>query len=328
MGEILSQSEIDELLKALNTGELDVDKIQDNSQQKKVKTYDFFRPNKFAKDHIRTLRIINDTYARLVTNFLSGYLRNLVQVEVIEVQPMSYSDFSNSIANPAILAIVDFNPLSGTIILEMDPNISFALVDRILGGRGAALEKIRGFTEIELAIIERVVIQMLNLMSEPWENVIKLRPRLEKIETNAQFAQIISPNETVALVTLKANIGEEDGFINIRIPYIVVEPIISKLSTRYWFTRLEKESTKETKENIKSRIETVKVPVRAILGSSTIPLSDFLELQVGDVIPLDTKVNGELKVLVGDLEKFTAMPGVKKNKLAVKILRVIDTEDE
>ena len=308
MGEILSQSEIDELLKALNTGELDVDKIQDNSQQKKVKTYDFFRPNKFAKDHIRTLRIINDTYARLVTNFLSGYLRNLVQVEVIEVQPMSYSDFSNSIANPAILAIVDFNPLSGTIILEMDPNISFALVDRILGGRGAALEKIRGFTEIELAIIERVVIQMLNLMSEPCENVIKLRPRLEKIETNAQFAQIISPNETVALVTLKANIGEEDGFINICIPYIVVEPIISKLSTRYWFTRLEKESTKETKENIKSRIETVKVPVRVILGSSTIPLSDFLELQVGDVIPLDTKVNGELKVLVGDLEKFTAMP--------------------
>ena len=156
MGEILSQSEIDELLKALNTGELDVDKIQDNSQQKKVKTYDFFRPNKFAKDHIRTLRIINDTYARLVTNFLSGYLRNLVQVEVIEVQPMSYSDFSNSIANPAILAIVDFNPLSGTIILEMDPNISFALVDRILGGRGAALEKIRGFARLNWRLLKEL----------------------------------------------------------------------------------------------------------------------------------------------------------------------------
>ncbi|AUS96335.1 flagellar motor switch protein FliM [Clostridium thermosuccinogenes] len=328
MGDILSQSEIDELLKALNTGEIDVQQMQDKDQQKKIKVYDFSRANKFAKDHIKTLHIINDTYARLITNFLSGYLRNLVQVDVLEVQPMSYYDFSNSIANPAILAIIDFNPLAGSIIFEMDPNISFALVDRILGGKGSSLEKVRGFTEIELAIIERIIIQMLNLMREPWENVLELRPRLEKIETNAQFAQIISPNETVALITLRTKVGEEDGFINICIPYIVVEPIVSKLSTRYWFSNIEKTSTKETKEDIENKIQNVKVPVRAVLGSTSLSLGDIIELQAGDVIPLETSVNGELKVMVGDLEKFKAIPGVRKNKVAIKITSIVETEVE
>ena len=122
-----------------------------------------------------------------------------MQVDVVSVEAMPYGDFSNSVANPVIMAIIDFAPLSGSIILEMEPNIAYALVDRILGGIGSALERVREFTEIELAIIERIIIQILNLMREPWENVLSIRPRLDKIETNAQFAQIIAQNETIAL---------------------------------------------------------------------------------------------------------------------------------
>ncbi|MCX7708918.1 MAG: flagellar motor switch protein FliM [Clostridia bacterium] len=328
MGDILSQNEIDELLKALNTGEIDVHQMQNTTQEKKIKSHDFRRPSKFAKDHLKTLHIINENYARLVTNFLSGYLRTLVQVDVISVEPLQYLEFTNSISNPVILGVIDFTPLTGQIILEMAPNIAYSLIDRILGGKGTSIDKIRGFTEIELAIIERIIIQILNLMREPWENVLSIRPRLEKIETNAQFAQIISPNEIIALVTLSARVGDVEGMINICIPHMVVEPIISKLSTRLWFSSVEKESTKETKESIEIKIENTRVPVRAVLGRTTISVNEFIELQPGDVIPLDTAVNGDLEVLVGDLLKFYATPGVKKNKVAVKISEVVRREEE
>ncbi len=329
MGDVLSQNEIDELLKALNTGELDFQQIQTNIDEKrKVKKHDFRRPSKFAKDHLKTLHIINENYARLVTNFLSGYLRTLVQVEVISVEPLAYYEFNNSMSNPVILAVVDFAPMTGSIILELGSNIAYALIDRILGGRGSAIDKIRGFTEVELAIIERIIIQILNLMCEPWENVVSIRPRLEKIETNAQFAQIISPNEIVALITLSARIGEVEGMINICIPHMVVEPIVSKLSTKFWFSSIEKEVSDEMKDAIKNRIESTKIPITAILGRTSISVNEFIELQPGDVLPLDTNVNGKLDILVGEFLKFYGKPGVKKNKVAVKVIDVIRKEDE
>ncbi len=328
MGDILSQNEIDDLLKALSTGEINAHEIQNTSQEKKVKSHDFRRASKFAKDHIKTLNIIYDNYARLVTNFLTGYLRTLVQVDVVTVEALPYSDFSNSVANPVVLAIIDFAPLSGSVMLEIEPTIAYALVDRILGGRGSSMERIREFTEIELAIIERITIQILNLMREPWENVISIRPRLDKIETNAQFAQIVAQNETVALITLSARVGDVDGMINICIPHMVVEPIVSKLSTKFWFSSVEKEATPEMKQSIEARVQNAYIPVKAVLGKTSITVNDFLELQPGDVIALDTGVNDELEVHVGNLLKFHAMPGVKKNKVAIKISKVLKKEED
>lgn len=328
VGDILSQNEIDELLKALNTGEIDVHQMNNKAEEKKIKIHDFRRPSKFAKDHIKTLNIIHDNYARLVTNFLSGYLRTLVQVEVISVEAIAYYEFNNSISNPALLSIVDFAPLSGTIIFEMAPTIAYALIERILGGKGSSMDKIREFTEVELAIIERIIIQILNLMREPWENVIAIRPRLEKIETNAQFAQIISSNEMVALITLGAKVGDVEGMINICIPHMVVEPVVSKLSTKFWFSNIEKETTRETKELIERKVQNTMIPVRAILGNTKILVNDFLQLQPGDVLPLDTGLEGNLEILVGDLLKFRGTPGVKKNKVAIKVTEVLKREDE
>jgi flagellar motor switch protein FliM len=165
-------------------------------------------------------------------------------------------------------------------------------------------------------------------MREPWENVLSIRPRLDKIETNAQFAQIVAQNETVALITLSARIGEADGMMNICIPHMVVEPIVSKLSTRFWFSNVEKEATPEMKRDIEKGVQSTAVPVKAVLGRTKITVGDFLELQSGDVLALDSGVNEELEVRVGDLLKFYAIPGVRKNKVAVKITRVVKKEEE
>jgi flagellar motor switch protein FliM len=328
VSDILSQNEIDELLNALNTGEINVSEIQNKSQEKKVRPHDFRRPSKFAKDHLKTLNIIYDNYARLVTNFLTGYLRTVVQIDVVSVETLAYNDFSNSILNPVIISVVDFTPLTGSIIIEIAPNISYTLVDRILGGKGYSMDKIRDFTEIELAILERVIAQMLNIMREPWENILAVRPRLERIETNVQFAQIISPNEMVALITLDVTIGEAEGMINICMPYMVLEPIMPKLSTKFWFSSIEKGATEETKELIANKIKTTLIPIKACLGKTSITIREFLELQAGDVLQLDTNVNGDMEVYAGEILKFLAKPGVRRNKIALKITEIIKKEDE
>jgi len=333
MGDILSQNEIDELLNTLNIGE-PVEKEKNNSSDmknyyegKNIKIHDFRRPSKFAKDQLKTLNIIHDNYARLVTNFLTGYLRTLVQVNVVKVETLAYMDFNSSIINPSVLGFVDFNPLPGIMIFEISPVIAFTIIDRILGGKGSSMETTREFTEIELAIIERIINQMLNIMKEPWSNVVMVKPHLEKIETNPQFAQIISPNEMVALVTMSMKVGNVEGIVNICIPHMIVEPVVSKLSTKFWFSTKENEKTDETRRAIERKIEQTRVTVKAILGETSITVNDLIELQSGDVIPLNTGANKDIQVMVGDLMKFNGKPGVRKNRVAIRITKVLRRED-
>ena len=218
MGDELTQSEIDNLLNALSSGKLDVEEIKETNE-KQVKDYDFARPSKFSKEHLRTLEIIFEHYGRLLTTNLPVYLRKTVQVEVMNSEAVTYSEFSNALSNPVLLGIVNFAPLQGNIIIEMASNLGYAIVDRMLGGRGDALDKVRDFSEIELLIIERIMNVCVNQMIEPWENVVDIIPRLERIETNSQYAQIISPSEMIAIVTINVKIGTVEGLMNICLPY-------------------------------------------------------------------------------------------------------------
>ena len=328
MGEVLSQSEIDELLKALNTGELDVAEIQTTTQEKHVKKYDFARPSKIGKEQLRTLEIIFENYARIISTYLSGYLRTPTQVEVINAEQITYYEFSNSLSNPVILSIVDFSPLKGSIVLELSPQIGYSIIDRILGGKGSLIEKIRDFSEIEKILIERIIIQLVALMREPWENVIDIRPKLEKIETNSQFAQIISPNEMIALVTLNLKIGDVEGMMNLCIPHLVIEPIMDRLNTKYWFTTVEQEDQTAYRRYLERRLEIAKIPLKAVLGRTYITVNEFVGLQVGDVIKLDSYTNSDLDIMVGNLLKFHGKPGVYKSKSAIQVTSVERKEED
>ncbi|NLK20769.1 MAG: flagellar motor switch protein FliM [Epulopiscium sp.] len=328
MGEVLSQNEIDELLNALNTGELDVTDIQTTDREKHVKNYDFARPSKFAKEQLRTLEIIFDNYSRIISTYLSGYLRAGTQIDVINAEAVTYYEFSNSLSNPVILSIVDFSPLKGSVILELSPSIGYSIIDRILGGKGSMIDKIREFTEIERILLERIISQLINLLREPWENVVDLRPRLDKIETNSQFAQVISPNEMIALVTLNIKIGEVEGMMNICIPHLVIEPIMDKLNTKYWFTIIEQEDQTIYRKHLEKRLQIAKIPIKTILGKTHITVGEFVNLQVGDVIKLDSYTNSDLDIMVGNLLKFHAKPGVFKNRNAIQITSIERKEEE
>lgn len=325
MGEVLSQNEIDSLLQALSSGELDMEEMKENGE-KQIKNYDFARPAKFSKEHLRTMEIIFEHYGRLLSTNLPVYLRRNIQVEVMNSEAVTYSEFSNALSNPVILGIVNFAPLSGNIILELDSNLGYAFVDRMLGGVGTPLEKTRDFSEIELLIIERIMNICTNLLREPWQNVVDIQPRLERIETNSQFAQIISPSEMIAIITVNLKMGEVVGLMNICLPYLTLEDVMDKLNTKYWYSTMQSKDEEQYVEAIETLISKAPMPIKAVLGNSAISVSDFVNLQVGDIIRLDTKKDEELNVYVGNIHKFTALPGVSGDEYAVRITSVVREE--
>lgn len=327
MPDVLSQDEIDNLLKALSSGELDVEEMK-GTDEKQVKNYDFARPSKFSKEHLRTLEIIFEHFGRLLATNLPAYLRKSVNVDIVNSEVVIYSEFSNALSNPVLLGVVSMKPLAGNMVMEMASNLGFAIVDRLLGGTGTALDKERDFSEIELTIIERIFSICVNLLKEPWENVIKVTPRLERIETNSQFAQIISPTETIAIITINLKIGDVEGLMNVCLPYTLLEPVMDKLNTKFWFSNMQEKDPTMYGEVIENVISKTKVPIKAILGESKVNVSDFVNLQIGDIIKIDKKVDQERDVYVGNIKKFNALPGYFEDKYAVRITDVIREESE
>ncbi len=327
MGDILSQSEIDLLLNSLTEGNVEQNSGLEEKKSNVIKEYNFARPPKFNKEQLRTLEIIFDNYGRIISSFLTGYLRTSTHIEVNKAEQLTYKEFNNSLPNPIILSIFELSPLKGSVILELSAGIGYSIIDRILGGPGLGIKKLREFSEIEKVLIKRVVNQMINFLVEPWENVLAIKPKLDKIETNSQFAQIISPNEMIALVSLKIKIGDVDGFLNFCIPHMVIEPVMGRLNTKYWFTSTSDEEETNYKDVVGERLESTKLMVRPILGKTYISVDEFIGLQVGDVISLDSFVDSDLNVLVGDHLKFYGKPGISKRKNSIQITNLVGKED-
>jgi len=325
MGDVLSQSEIDNLLSALNSGEFDpTENIE--VEEKQVKDYNFARPSKFSKEHLRTLVFIFEHYARLLSTHLPVYLRRNVQVEVMHSEAATYQEFSNSLSNPVLLGVVNFAPLEGNIIMEMATGLGYAIVDRMLGGDGQPLEKNRDFTEIEVTIIERIMVVCVNLLVEPWQSVQKLEPMLERIETNSQFAQFVTPNEMTSIITMSIKVANTEGKMNICIPFAVLEPVIDKVNTKHWYSTSQVKDDGVYREVLEDSLQRAQIPVRAIMGKSAISVNDFIHLQPGDIIKVNTKIEDELDVYVGNLKKFSAIPGAYEDSYAVKIKSIYREE--
>ncbi len=320
MTEILSQDEIDALLTAISTGEADTTDYTAVKEQRKVKIYDFRRPDKFSKDQIRTLQMMHETFARLTTTALSAQLRALVSVHVASVDQLTYEEFIRSIPNPTTLAVINMDPLKGSAVLEIDPSITFTIIDKLFGGTGESTKISRELTDIELSVMEGIIVRILGNLREAWSNVIDLRPRLGNIETNPQFAQIVPPNDMVVLVTLETKVGEVEGMMNLCIPYITIEPVISKLSAQYWYSSIRKGATDENAAIIQSRLESVELPIVVEVGEVDITMEELLAIQVGDVIKLpNTKINSDMIVKIGGRKKYKCRPGVIGNRVAVQI---------
>lgn len=330
MTEVLSQSEIDALLSAISSGEsLDnIDTKRVEVEHRKIKIYDFKRPDKFSKDQIRTLQMMHENFARVTTTSLSAQLRTLVGIHVASVDQLTYEEFIRSVSNPSTLAIVSMDPLKGSSILEIDPSITFTIIDRLFGGPGESPKNLnRELTDIELSVMEGIIVRILGNLREAWSQVIDLRPRLGSIETNPQFAQMVSPNDMVVLITLETKVADVEGMMNFCIPYITIEPILSKFSAQYWYASIRRGSTSENLKIIKEKLQNIFVETSAELGSMQLPLSDIINLQKGDVVKFtDTKITDPVIFKIGNRKKFLCRPGISGSRMAVQLTGVMDGE--
>ena len=330
MNEVLSQDEIDQLLQAISSGESESDDFKPVSDTRRIKIYDFRRPDKFSKEQIRTVSNMHETFARLTTTSLSAQLRTLVHVHVASVDQLTYEEFIRSIPTPTTLAVINMDPLKGNAVLEIAPEITFIMIDRLFGGSGDTGGKVnRDLTDIEQSVMEGIIVRILANMRESWTQVIDLRPRLQQIETNPQFAQIVPPTEMVILVTLEIKIGDEAGMMNICIPYLTIEPIVSKLSSQFWFSSVRRSSTTQYLGTLKEKISDVEMALVAEIGSLNVPIRDVVGLRVGDVIRLvNTKITDPLTLAIGNKKKFFCQPGVVGKKMAIQVIGKIEEDDK
>ena len=321
--DVLSQNEIDALLAALSSGEMDAEELKKEESQKRVRVYDFKRAVRFSKDHIRSLTRIHENFARYLTTYFSAQLRTFVQINVVQVEQLPYDEFIRSIPKMTILNIFEAEPLEGRMVLEVHPNVAFAMLDRLLGGTGSAPSKIGTLTEIENIIMEKIFSRALETLQEAWKTVLDIEPRLEALETNPQFMQIVSPNETIALISLSTKIGDTTGMINLCIPHVVIEPIMSKLSVHHWFVSQKKTRSPDEVHLLEQRVHKAKLPIVAELGTSQISVQEFLNLAVGDVITLQKKTDSGLEIKVGGKLKFIGSPGTVRDRMAVQIDEIV-----
>ncbi|GGI94675.1 flagellar motor switch protein FliM [Alicyclobacillus cellulosilyticus] len=321
MSEILSQSEIDALLAALTSGEVRVEDIRETGSVHRVRTYDFRRAMRFSKDHIRILSRMHEHFARLLTTHLSGQLRSVVQFQVESVDQAPYEEFIRSIPALTVVYTYAVPPLEGSIALEINPQIVFAMLDRLMGGQPRSQYKVRELTEIEHALLQRLFDRVPDFLQEAWRSVASIEPRCIGMESNPQFLQLVTANETVMVVTMSAKVGAATGLLNLCIPHPTVEPLLPTLTTQHLMDVSKNRRAARRTDLLEAHLAQVDVDVSVVLGEVQMTLSDILELERGDVLPLRTRVGQPVAVFVNEELAYWAEIGKKRDRYAVRIMR-------
>ena len=325
MSDILSQAEIDELLNTLMTGDSASDQeASDGSPAMKVKEYDFRTANRFPKEQMRTFHVVFETFSQLFSNRLSTVLRVSCECEVLSIEECSYSEFNNSLPAPVVLAVMEAPPMYGSLIVQMSPEFAYMLISRLFGG-GSAGENLKQFTEIELALVERVLRQAVGVFDEAWDKVIELSTQIDRIETSSQFAQITAPNDPVAVIIVNITMGEETGLMSICIPHTAIEPVAQQLNTRMWFSSAMRDDGRAAERAAMLSGQLIKTPISmtALFEKTSATVSDIVNLQIGDVIKLDHGVDQPLTVKIQHIPKFRATVGTLGSRYALQIVDVI-----
>ena len=327
MADILSQSEIDELLLALASGQDLPAEPEAEEVSGQVRKYDFRTANKFSKEQIRMLHFIYENYAGRLSTFLSGALRAMCEVKVVSIEEQTFSEFSNSLPSPTFLAIANMPPLAGTVLFEISAQVAYEIVSCLLGGAGGLVEQAgKPFTEIEISILTRVSTQMLLYMKESWERITKISPTIDRVETSPQFAQIVAGSEPISIITMSVTIGEVSDIINLCIPHLAIQPIAKKLDTKLWYNERSSYTSNEGMAfdgQLSPRISTTELTLHALFNTTRATVGDILNLQVGDVIRVDHPLSANINVLVEHIPKFKGSLGQKGKQLSVKVSEII-----
>lgn len=326
--DVLSQNEIDALLNALSTGEVNIDELKDAPNNVEYKTYDFRRPNKLSKEHLRSLQLLHGVFARFLANFLTGYLRNNVHAEVASVDQMTYEDFIRSIPSPTVITTFTMKPYGETGLIQFDPMFLFPMIDLFFGGNGEAPGEIRELTDIELAVTRNLSGIILDNLALSWKDIVAVEPEITSVETNPNLNQIFPFNEIVALITMTTRVGETTkGFINLCLPFALLDPVVVQPSSqRRSGSHVTARDDKERKK-VEHWLKRPYIDLTVIAGQAQITVRDFLQLQEDDVLVVDRGVEQDMDVYVGENLKYKAQAGTLGSQFAVQITALAEDGD-
>ncbi len=334
MADVLSQSEVESLLAALDPGSQIAPPVVDTTKRDDVRgqitVYDFKRPERVSKDHMRAFQAMHEGFSREYGAGLSSMLRSIIEVKLISVDQLTYSEFVFSLENPTCFNLLYSDGLHGHVILDLNPSIIFPIVDRLLGGGKFPRQALptRPLTEIELKLVSRITTLAIQGLEKAWRNVCELKLHVSQIESNPQLIQIVPPNEVVVLISFEITMGESRGIMNLCIPFNTIEPLAGKLSSDTWSAYGKREVDLRQRFNLETGIAQAAVQMEVRLANTTLTANDLMKLNVGDVIMTEKGINEGIEVCIEDRPVFSGHAGVYKGHKAVRIGKLIVRPDE
>ncbi len=320
MADVLSQSEVESLLSALDPG-IQVREKRADDPNTQISIYDFKRPERVSKEQMRGFQALHEGFGREFGAALSGMLRTIIEVKLISVDQLTYSEFVYSLENPSCFNLLTADPLEGHIILDLNPSIVFPIIDRLLGGGRESTQKLpnRPLTEIEVRLAKRITSLAIDALKNAWARICELNPKVSQVESNPQLVQIVPPNEVIVLISFEITMGEMRGIMNLCIPFNTIEPLAGKFSSNAWSTYTQKQTDVRQSLNLEAGVSGAKVELVVRLAETNLTSQDLLNMAVGDVIPTETEQTSPLQVFIEGVPKYFAFPGSYKGHTAIRI---------
>ena len=323
MGDILSEGEILELMAKAESGEHF--ETTDLQVQRIITSYDFKHPARVNRDQMRTLENLHDNFARLLSSTLSGAMRAVVDVDRAPIDQKTYAEFIHSLSNPCSSYQFILGPTCGHAIIDITMPLAFAFVDRAFGGRGSS-ESVdaRQLTRVEFAVLARILKRMVADLEATWAPIVPVEISDIELETNKEFIQISPPSEIVISLSFEVKSSYASGNVSLCYPFFTLESLLPRLGQQT-YVRLNRTSREEQIRQNDARLHTAEVPLRVELGRRALSIEEARQVEVGDLLPLDTRAEESVPIYVGDEPKFLGLPfGEPGNRLKVKISEVLD----
>ena len=334
MPDILSQDEIDALLSATGSDEGDSGAVAASTapsagaSNRPIITYDFKHPSRVSKDQTRTLENLHSNLARMMASSFSTMQRSVVDCDIAFVDQTTYAEFIMSLSNPSCSYTFTIEPLGGPAIIDFSLPVAYSFIDRQFGGSGGnPPSEARPLTAIERTVMTKVVTRTLADLEATWEALLKIQVSDAELETNPEFMQVAAPSDTVVLIAFEVNSQHASGLVNLCYPYFTLEPVMAYLNVQTWASR-ERGKRESQREERMLQLDRVHAPVKVVVGRTTVSLGEVLNLQEGDVLRLDTTLNEDAVVYVGDRPKFLARPGLMGKRRAIQLTDHIVKADE
>jgi flagellar motor switch protein FliM len=297
----------------------------EDEKLRSVVAYDFKHPNRVSKDQIRTLENMHDNFAGHFGSALSTVMRTISDVDLVSVDQITYSEFIMSLVTPSCTYTFAAPPLDGVCLVDFNPTLTFAVIDRLFGGHGKIMESERELTSIERSVMANLVSRLYAELCKSWEHLVKIDIEQKSFETNPQFIQIVPPGETVVVISFQVKLFQSTGLLTICYPYVSLEPIVTRLSAQNWIDATKKKNLEEDRETNTRNIKRVDANVAAVLLESRIKMKDFLRLSLGDIVPSEKKIDQPIEISVNRRRKFEGRPGLAGKKRAFQVLDVRDS---